>query len=180
MAVPKYFEMYHSFLMALSDRKVHTLKDIKEQVIRDFQLTEEEMGQMLPSGRQAVWLNRLGWCRTYLKKAGLIESPKRAEFRITEEGERLFRSGEVIDDSVLERYPSFQEFKRREGEPVPSQTPVLTGKKKRQKGRMPPQRHHRRYWREFTQRLTASWQMNCSQQSVNRRLTSLKKWWSGF
>ena len=107
MAVPKYFEMYHSFLRALSDRKVHTLKDIKEQVIRDFELTEEEMAQMLPSGRQPVWLNRLGWCRTYLKKAGLIESPKRAEFRITEEGERLFKSGEVIDDSVLERYPSF-------------------------------------------------------------------------
>ena len=51
MAVPKYFEMYHSFLRALSDRKVHTLKDIKEQVIRDFELTEEEMAQMLPSGR---------------------------------------------------------------------------------------------------------------------------------
>lgn len=54
MAVPKYFEMYHSFLRALSDRKVHTLKDIKEQVIRDFELTEEEMAQMLPSGRQPV------------------------------------------------------------------------------------------------------------------------------
>lgn len=133
MAVPKYFEMYHSFLRALSDRKVHTLKDIKEQVIRDFELTEEEMAQMLPSGRQPVWLNRLGWCRTYLKKAELIESPKRAEFRITEEGERLFKSGEVIDDSVLERYPSFQEFKRREGEHAPSRPPALTGKKKEAK-----------------------------------------------
>lgn len=68
MAIPKYYEMYKSFLTVLLDGKVHTIKEEKQQVIKDFRLSENEIAELLPSGKQTVFDNRIGWCRTYLKK----------------------------------------------------------------------------------------------------------------
>ena len=41
-----------------------------------FNLTEEEQHELLPSGKQAIFDNRVGWARTHLKKAGLLESTR--------------------------------------------------------------------------------------------------------
>ena len=86
MPVPKYYAMYRSFLQSLSDGEEHPYIDAKKKVIEDFKLTDSELAEMLPSGKQTVFNNRIGWCRTYLKKAGLIESPTKAHFRITKAG----------------------------------------------------------------------------------------------
>lgn len=110
MAVPKYYEMYKSFLKALLDQKEHPFSDVKAQVISDFMLSDEDVAELLPSGRQAVFSNRIGWCRTYLKKAGLIDSPSRAHFVITNNGIDVYRNNEIIDDSVLRQFPSFVDF----------------------------------------------------------------------
>ena len=91
MAIPKYFEMYRSFLRALADGGVHPYADVKKQVIADAGLSDEEVAALLPSGNQTIFNNRIGWCRTYLKKAGLIESPTRAHFLITDTGKRYMR-----------------------------------------------------------------------------------------
>ena len=87
MGVPKYFEMHKPILQFLSDQKIHTLKEIKQYVAKEFKLTERDMEEMLPSGRQTYFSNRVGWARTYLKKAGLIDSPAKASFRMTTEGQ---------------------------------------------------------------------------------------------
>lgn len=113
MSIPKYFEMYQSVMTAIRDGEIHVSQDIKKQVILDFGLTQEDQREMLPSGRQAVWVNRIGWCKTYLKNAGLIETPKRGWYRITKKGKELLDSGENIDNFVLERYPSFNAFKQK-------------------------------------------------------------------
>ena len=110
MPIPQYLKMYPSFLKSLSDGTEHPLSDAKQQAIADFGLTEEDLDEMLDSGRQSVFNNRIGWCRTYLKKAGLIESPSRARFVITEEGKKVLESGEEITNEMLMRYPSFREF----------------------------------------------------------------------
>lgn len=70
MAVPKYYEMYHSFLQSLSDGEEHPYSDVKKKVIEDFKLTDIELAELLPSGKQPVFSNRIGWCRTYLKRRG--------------------------------------------------------------------------------------------------------------
>lgn len=111
MAVPKYFEMYQSFLRGLADGADHPYIDLKNQVIRDFNLTDADIAELLPSGRQTIFSNRIGWCRTYLKKAGLIESPARAHFVITEEGKQILDTVDVITDETLRAFPSFVEFK---------------------------------------------------------------------
>lgn len=112
MAVPKYFEMIKPLLVAVGDGKPHTLKELKSVVAEHFSLTEEDLAEMLPSGRQTVFVNRLGWADTYLVKAGLLERPARATFLITPEGQKVLQEDPaVIDPSFLERYESFRAFK---------------------------------------------------------------------
>lgn len=110
MSVPKYYEMYAPFLKTLSDGEIHNMKEIKQSVAEYLKLSEKDISELLPSGKQAVFVNRIGWCRTYLKKAGLIESPARAQFLLTEEGKKALPDADIIDDKYLRRYPSFRTF----------------------------------------------------------------------
>lgn len=110
MAIPKYYEMYKSFLKVLLDGKIHSSKEEKQQIIDDFQLTEKETAELLPSGRQAIFDNRVGWCRTYLKKAGLIISPTRGQYKITDVGIKVYNENDVIDDNVLRQFQTFVDF----------------------------------------------------------------------
>ena len=111
MELPKYYEMHKPFLEYLKDGRQHTLKELKQYVSKYFKLTEEQLLEMLPSGRQTVFVNRIGWARTYLKKAGLIDSPARATFIITNDGLDVLKDNpDVINSSYLMKFESFQEF----------------------------------------------------------------------
>lgn len=110
MSIPKYFEMYKSFLKSLLDGQEHPYIDVKNQVIKDFKLSQSDVTELLPSGKQTIFSNRIGWCRTYLKKAGLIDSPSRAHFVITDEGKHIFETVDVITDDTLRTFPSFLNF----------------------------------------------------------------------
>lgn len=111
MAIPKYDELMKPFLQTLADGEVHRLKDINTKLTDEFHLTQEELSEILPSGADTVFRNRVGWARTYLKKAGLIESPARASFRITTEGLKVIQDNPAqIDRSYLEQFDSFKEF----------------------------------------------------------------------
>lgn len=115
MPIPKYFEMHVPFLQFLADGNAHDLKELKEQMKRYFHLSGEEVTEMLPSGRQTVFANRIGWAGTYLKKAGLVESPARASFIITERGKRVLADmPPVIDVDYLMQFDTFREFQGRE------------------------------------------------------------------
>lgn len=112
MPISKYYEMYSSVLSTLKDFAEHPLADIKATVIQDFRLTEQDLSQMLPSKKQPLWSNRLGWATTYLKHAHFISSPGRGRFQITKEGIHALNSGETIDNTfLLANSPSFRAFK---------------------------------------------------------------------
>ena len=77
-----------------------------------IRLTAEESQQLLPSGNQEVFVNRVGWARTYMKKAGLLQNVRRGVFRITERGkEVLKREPTRIDNELLEQFEEFRAFK---------------------------------------------------------------------
>ena len=120
MSVPKYHEFYAPFLKGLQDGKVHTMKEMKQIVAKEMHLSAEDLTELLPSGKQAIFDNRIGWTRTYLKKAGLIDSPARAQFVITEEGEKALPDADIIDDKYLMKYPSFRAFQNKEQTEEPS------------------------------------------------------------
>lgn len=110
MSLPNYQSFYAPFLKALSDGNIHIFKDLKKDVIQQMGLSEEDLAEKLPSGRQSIFENRIGWARTYLKKAGLIESPERAKFILTDEGKKALKDADIIDDKYLLKYASFREF----------------------------------------------------------------------
>lgn len=112
MAVPKYHEMYRPFLEFLKDGQSHKIKEVKEVVAVAMLITEEDRQELLQSGKQAIFDNRIGWTRTYLKKAGLIDSPSRGVFVITAEGSKLLaEKPPTLNDDLLMRYESFRLFK---------------------------------------------------------------------
>ena len=110
MAIPKYNELFGAFLRALQDGEVHTLQEVKTHVAKEKQLTETDLAEMLPSGKQPMFSNRLGWARAYLKKAGLIDSPVRAKYVLTVEGKKVLPQADEIDNEFLMQYPSFVRF----------------------------------------------------------------------
>ena len=86
MAIPDYQTLMLPLLRFYADGAVHSLGDSVDTLAREFKLTEEELRQLIPSGRQATFRNRVAWARTYLTKAGLLVSIKRAHFNITQAG----------------------------------------------------------------------------------------------
>lgn len=111
MAIPDYQTLMLPFLEALADNQEHPLREVSESLFDRFELTEDERQKLLPSGTQAVIVNRIGWARTYLKKAGLLESPRRAVFIITERGQEVLASKPGrIDARYLKRFDEFVEF----------------------------------------------------------------------
>lgn len=76
-----------------------------------FNLTESDLAELVPSGNQTRFLNRVSWVRTYLKKAGLLDSPRRSYISITESGRAALAKGpDKIDVKFLRQYPEFREF----------------------------------------------------------------------
>lgn len=112
MTVPDYQKIMLPLLKLLSDNNEHTLSETIEKLAQYFELSDEERKELLPSGRQAKFDNRVGWARTYMKKAGLLESTGRGKFRITERGKQVLQNNPtVIDNNFLMQFPEFQEFR---------------------------------------------------------------------
>ncbi len=111
MSVPVYQTIMLPLLELLGDRQEHSLRESIDSLASRFKLSPEQRKELLPSGRQAVFDNRVGWARTYMKKAGYIESTKRGFFRITESGlEVLKQNPKVINIKFLDQSSQFQEF----------------------------------------------------------------------
>jgi restriction system protein len=94
-----------------------SLQSAVETLSEQFSLTDEERQQLLPSGRQPIFVNRVGWARTYMKKAGLLEQTRRGYFKISERGlSVLSQNPPAINVNFLERFPEFIEFRNTRNE----------------------------------------------------------------
>lgn len=111
MAIPDYQAFMQPLLQAINDGAEHSIRALYDQLSNAFSLTDAERAELLPSGRQAVVENRIGWAKTYLKKAGLIDSPKRGTCRITPRGKEVLASGPAaINTEFLKQFAEFQHF----------------------------------------------------------------------
>jgi len=124
MPIPDYQTLMLPFLRIAGDGQEHRFRDAVESLAQEFTLTDEERNVMLPSGTAPLFDNRVGWARTYLKQAALIESRKRGVFHISERGrELLAKNPPRIDNSTLEQYQEYLDFKLRRGETSDTSTP---------------------------------------------------------
>lgn len=109
--IPDYQSLMLPLLKLVADGKEHRYRDLVEALAIEFKVTDEERKELLASGNQAIFDNRVGWAKTYLKKAGLLDSPKRATFVITDVGrETLAKNPDRIDAKFLRQFASFIEF----------------------------------------------------------------------
>jgi restriction system protein len=108
MAIPDYQTIMLPLLEFLRDEKEHSLREAIDALADKFHLTTEERRELLPSGNQAIFNNRVGWARTYMKKAGLIESTRRGYMCITDRGLNILKQKPAKID--LELLGQFEEF----------------------------------------------------------------------
>ena len=112
MAIPDFQTCMLPLLKYHADGKEHTNRDSIDTLANEFGLTEEERRMMLPSGVQGLFDNRVNWARTYMKKATLLESPRRGVHKITNRGlDVLKKKPERIDIAYLGQFQEFKEFR---------------------------------------------------------------------
>lgn len=115
--LPKYNELMLPVLQVLEEKGVQGNHELRDALITSLEIPDELLDQRLPSGNQRIFDGRLGWARTYLAKAGLINRPRRATVEITEDGRQLLaQNPEVIDLAILKRYDNFRDFLARNKE----------------------------------------------------------------
>lgn len=111
MAIPDFQSVMRPVLAEVADGTPVSLKALRERVTEQFQLSDVERHEMLPSGQQTVINNRIGWARTYLNKAGLLSIPSKGLVQITERGREALVSGpQRITIRWLKQYPEFGAF----------------------------------------------------------------------
>lgn len=111
MAVPDYQALMLPLLKALADGHEHEMREVREQIAKALQLTEEDRAELLPSGAQPVFDNRLGWAKTYLNKAGLLQTVRRGVYIITDRGRQVLAAKpEVVDNALLSQFSEFEAF----------------------------------------------------------------------
>lgn len=117
MSVPDYQLLMRPILKAIADGKECSLSICADRIAKDLNLTTQDMEELLPSARQTVLYNRVGWSKFYMSKAGLIEVTKRGFFKITERGITVLKSNpEKVDNTVLIKFKEFADWKQKSSE----------------------------------------------------------------
>ena len=114
MPIPDYQALMLPVLKLAADGREYKYREVVERLAAAFALSDEERNAPLPSGNQAIFDNRVGWAKTYLKQAKLLDSSKRGYFRITERGQKLLAENPPgISTESLKRFPEFRDFQNR-------------------------------------------------------------------
>jgi len=117
MAVPDYQSVMLPLLQFAAQQETETsTSEAVEALAKKLGLTGDDLKEMLPSGIQSTFVNRVGWASTYMKKAGLLEATRRGFYQITDRGRDLLKKQtKTINVKLLKQYPEFLEFQQLKG-----------------------------------------------------------------
>lgn len=114
MAIPDYQSCMLPLLKFAGDQKEHSLREAVDALAGQFKLSDTELKELLPSGQQAVFVNRVGWARSYMKHANLLESTRRGYFQITQRGlDVIAQHPQMMNVKFLMQYKEFLDFRQR-------------------------------------------------------------------
>jgi len=117
LGVPDFQLLMLPLLRVAADGKEHSLAEARDLLASEFELNSTDRNELLPSGRQSRFSNRVAWAKVYLQQAGLLLSTRRGHFQISERGREVLKTPpERIDIKFLERYPEFAAFRSRKAE----------------------------------------------------------------
>lgn len=110
MAVPDFQSYMTPILHFLSQHQEQHLNVVREAMTEYFQLTDDDLHEILPSGKQTKHYNRVNWALTYMKQAGLLSSPRRGFYKITPLGQEVVSSNSHVNTAFLRQFESFVQF----------------------------------------------------------------------
>lgn len=114
MAVPDFQRLMLPYMLLISDGGEHSIREMMSHLASEFSLTEEDLGELIPSKKQTRFYNRVTWAGSHLRQAKLVENVGRGLFRITDRGRALVAQNlGSIDINVLNQFPEYQEFRQR-------------------------------------------------------------------
>lgn len=123
MAVPDFQTMMLPFLQILGDGNEHSYSQIAAALAEHYQLTNDDISEMIPSKRQTKLVNRIYWVSTYFRKSLVIDQPRRGFLRATERGRDLLNQNlSRIDMKTLEAYPEYLEFRDKKNDSPATET----------------------------------------------------------
>lgn len=115
MAIPDFQTIMLPLLQFCGDSKEHSNRDAIDHLSEIFHLSEDEQKELLPSGRQSIFHNRVAWARAYMKMAKFLENPQRGIFQITDRGKKVLQNPpQKIDIRFLMQFPEFAEHRKAE------------------------------------------------------------------
>lgn len=129
MPVPDFQSFFNPLLEFAADGKEHSIQEARKAIVARMALPEEDLKELLPSGIQTKFENRVAWAKSYFVQARVLEALRRGYFKITERGVELHRRKlKRIDVKVLNEYPEFVEFNKPKGPkeeepPIQGETP---------------------------------------------------------
>jgi restriction system protein len=111
MTVPDYQAILLPLMQLASDGKEHNFRESIEYAAKILKISDDDRKILLPSGTQSTFDNRVGWAKTHLLKAKLLESPRRSIFQITDRGKEVIsRNPSQINAKFLKQFPEYLEF----------------------------------------------------------------------
>jgi restriction system protein len=114
MTVPDYQSLMLPLLKFCADKNEHSISEAFDKLVDLLKLSDQDRKELLPSGKQSKFENRVHWAKTFLLKAGLLEAVGRARFKLTKRGETvLSENPPALNDKYLLRYPEYAEFRKR-------------------------------------------------------------------
>ena len=123
MAIPDFQTLMLPVLKASAVGEVK-ISDVVTLLGKQLALTEEELSELLPSGKQTTFANRVNWAKSYLGKAGLVALTKRGHFEASARGKTVLASPPpAINIKFLESFPEFKQFKETSGQPAATPPP---------------------------------------------------------
>lgn len=112
MSVPGFQDLTLPVLREFGDCREHSTREVRDQVAKNLNLRPEELTETLPSGKQTRFANRIAWAHVYLKQAGILDSPRRGVYRITQRGKDVLSAPpQKIDVAFLMQFPEMVAFR---------------------------------------------------------------------
>src|ERR1051326_2730091 len=111
MSVPDFQSFFKPLLELASDGLEHSVREAREKIAQTMGVSSQDQAELLPSGTQTKFDNRVAWAKSYFIQAKVLEATRRGYFRITDRGRDLLSKGHPrIDVRILDQYPEFVEF----------------------------------------------------------------------
>ena len=116
--IPDFQSLLLPILKITGDGNEHSMNGVTDKLAKNYNLSEEELNEFVPSGQQRIFANRVAWAKSYLKMAGLIELTKRSHFKITEKGIDILKQNlSSLNIKFLKQLPDFQISKTESRQP---------------------------------------------------------------